>query len=45
MLNSNLMNQLLMIQSTVHPADIPGYHVHTTTLTCAGGPTSCQNQW
>ena len=45
MLNTNVMDQLSMIQSVVATVCAPTYDAQLTTTTCAGGPTNCQNQF
>ena len=45
MLNSNLMNQLSMIQSSVASVSATAYDAPLANMGCGNGPTNCQNQW
>lgn len=45
MLSSYLMNQLSMIQLSVASVNAIAYDAPLANMTCAGGPTNCQNQW
>lgn len=45
MLNSNLMNQLSMIQSSVASVSVAAYDAPLASMGCGNGPTNCQNQW
>lgn len=44
MFNSQLMEKLSLIQSSVKSEESSVYEASSTTL-CGNGPTSCQNQW
>ena len=45
MLNSQLMDQLLMIQAKVSSVSSQEYQATVSNMGCGNGPTNCQNQW
>ena len=45
MLNSSLMDQLSMIQSSVASVSATAYDAPLANMGCGNGPTNCQNQW